>query len=275
MGSFSGKQKGNAMSMEPSGYVVDEANEKRLKSWLNAGQWTREEATYLFLDINPRSVTSECFSTFGGRGQVQYDYYDAERKVKEPCSYDDGEPVYLTAEQDALFHKTMSRRVEIDLQLNILEAGEPREWIELARKKGITVPWLDSAINSGLHGQKTEPDAVAAPVADESVSEQIPWDLLATPAQLIAVFGLFTGMNKAWFNALKYKPKLKAARYKAGVGGRGGTKPLFYGFPVMQWLIDPKNKVDSEMTELTGWRMLKAHFPEVYKHYEDRAPDPD
>lgn len=82
-------------------------------------------------------------------------------------------------------------------------------------------------------------------------------------------------MNKAWFNALKDKPQLQAAKHTTGVSGRGGTEPLFNVFPVMQWLIDPKRKAGKRILVSVGWRMLKNHFPKVYEQYEDHAPDPD
>jgi hypothetical protein len=277
VGFLSGVQIGNAMSVEADEYFVDEANEKLLKSWLNAGQWTREEATLLFLEINPCSVSSECFATFSGRGEVQYEYYDNDRKEREPCTYDeDGEPVYLTVEQDALFYKTKERCFEIDLQLNSQVTTEPQKWIDLACEKGIHIPWLDWAIKKVPCIQKQEPSVVSkAPVVEGSVSEPAQWHLLATPTELIAAFGSFTGMNKNWFNSLGDKPQLLAARYKLGVSGRGGVEPLFYVFPVMQWLIDPKRKTGKKMPVPTGWRMLKTHFQKVYEQYEDRAPDPD
>jgi hypothetical protein len=178
--SFTGEKKRNAMSIEASEYVVDEANARLLTLWLSAGQWTRRETTLLLLEIKPRSVTSECFSTFSGRGEVQYDYYDEDRKDKEPCSYhEDGEPEYLTDEQDALFHKTKQRCFEIDLQLNSRVTAEPHEWIDLACKKGIAIPWLDWAIARGLYGQKAEPEAVSkavlnAPAVEVTVREPRP-----------------------------------------------------------------------------------------------------
>jgi hypothetical protein len=266
------------MSKEGSEYVVDEANAERLTVWLKAGQWTREEATDLFLEIRPRSVTYECFATFSGRGEVQYSFYDEDGKDKEPCSYDENdEPEYLTAEQDALFHKTMVRRFEIDLQLNSLVSARPQEWIELACEKGIKIPWLDWAIKSVPSIQSQEPNAVSnVPVvagAESNPTQQL--DLLATPEELIDAFGSFTGMNKAWFKKPQDKPQLKAALRRAGVSGRGGTKPLFDVFTVMKWLIHPKRKTGTKMSEIAGWRRLKAKFPEIYKHYQDYAPDPD
>ena len=52
------------MSVEGSEYVVDEVNAERLTNWLNAGKWTRKEASLLFLEIDPDSVTGDCFCTF-------------------------------------------------------------------------------------------------------------------------------------------------------------------------------------------------------------------
>lgn len=265
------------MSTEASKYAVHGANENRLKAWLKAGQWTREEAVLLLLGIDPASVTAECFMTFNGEDEIQYEFLSHSPKERAAIDYDEnGEPLYLSYGHEALFDRTMAKGFGLDLQLNSVDKAEPIKWIELAREEGIAIPWLDWAIEKGLYIQKVEPDAEStAPVVGGSEDALIQWQLMATAEKLIAAFGSFSGMNKAWFNALKYKPQLKAARYKAGVGGRGGTKPLFYVFPVMEWLADPKNKVGSKMKVSTGWHLLKAHFPKVYEQYEDRAPDPD
>lgn len=265
------------MSNEASEYAVDEANAKLLKCWLNGGRWTREQATLLFLEIDPRSVTSECFSTFSGRGEVQYDYYDEDRKDKEPCSYnEDGEPEYLTDEQNALFHKTKQRCFEIDLQLNSRDTAEPREWIELAREKEIHIPWLDWAIKRGHYGQTAEPYADSnEPIVNGSVSESTQWHLLATPAELIAAFGLSTGMNRAWFNALKDKPQLKASRHMVGVGGNRNREPLFNVFPVMQWLINPARRTGRPLGADKGWQLFESHFPRAYAEFSVGDPRTD
>jgi hypothetical protein len=140
------------MSIGASAYVVEEANDKQLRVWLKAGQWTRNIATFLLLDIHPSSVTYECFKTFSGHREVQYALFDVDDpNSKIPCGHDEeGELVYLTSEQDALFHKVMSLRFEIDLQLNSRESAEPQDWIDLACKKEIPIPWLDWAIARGL-----------------------------------------------------------------------------------------------------------------------------
>jgi len=121
----------------------------------------------------------------------------------------------------------------------------------------------------------TAPTAQAAP---EPKACATPWHLLATPAELIAAFGTFTGMTKAWFNAAKDTPELSKARHTAGQGGRNGREPLYFVLPVMQWLIDPKRRKGKDkptMREATGWRVLRTKFPKVYEEYQDQEPNPD
>lgn len=264
------------MSVEGSEYVVDEANVELLANWLDACLWSREDATLLFLDIDPDSVKDERFSTFSGHGEVKYYYYDDDDpySIMEYGLDEDDKPSYLDGDQWTLWCKTKRSCKKIAKSINLYDSAEPHEWIELAHKREIHIPWLDWAIAKGLYGQKTEPDAVAAPVADESVSEQIPWDLLAIPEKLIDAFGVFTGMNKAWFNNAK-DSKLKAALHTAGKGGRGGRAPLYYVFPIMLWLVDPKRRKNKNkrMDEATGWRVLKNKFPDVYAVYKDQEPD--
>lgn len=102
-----------------------------------------------------------------------------------------------------------------------------------------------------------------------------PYDLLATPTELIDAFGVFTGMGKTWFSKPKDRPQLLAARHTAGKGGRKGREPLYYVFSVMQYLIDPKRRGGKTMQEATGWRILKNKFREVYDEHQDLAPDAD
>ena len=179
----------------------------------------------------------------------------------------------------------------------------PAFFIEWALAKRFKPHWLDWAIGRKLYIPKREANktllsdtslndqvklamdlkagaggAVAVPnvpIVGESASAQTQWHLLATPGELIAAFGSFTGMDKSWFKAVKDKPQLLAARYSLGVSGRGGTEPFFYVFPVMQWLIDPKRKTGRPMSVAVGWRMLKTYFPKVYEPFEDVAPDAD
>lgn len=164
------------MKMEASEYAVDEANAERLTTWLNAGQWTRKEATLLFLEIDPDRESGECFSTFSGKGEVQYEYFDDDRKTRVQCGVDeDNEPVYLTAEQDALLHKAKGLYRRTDRMINRLDLAEPHEWIELGCEKRIVIPWLDWAIKRGLYSQKQDPGAISiAPVVGGSEREPRP-----------------------------------------------------------------------------------------------------
>lgn len=272
--SSSGAQKGNAMSMEASKYAVDEANAKQLTFWLTAGKWSLEQATLLFQEIDPDRQFGECFSTFSGHGEVQYEYFDDERKTSVPCGVDEeGEPTYLTAEQDDLLHKTKQLCRQIGMKLNLYDSAEPHEWIELACKKGVAIPWLNWAIEMGLYVEKIEAGVFFhVPVVREPVLQ---WDLLATPTQLISVFGTLTGMSKMWFNNAKDTPKLKAALHTPGKSGRNGREPLYHVFLIMQWLINPKRRKGKSMEVATGWRMLKNQFPAVYRKYQDQDPDAD
>ena len=99
-----------------------------------------------------------------------------------------------------------------------------------------------------------------------------PWHLLATPSDLIKVFGTITGMNKTWFNNVKDTPGLKAAKHTAGAGGHKGREPLYRVFDVMLWLINPKRRKGNAMQEATGWRLLKNQFPKVYGEYQGYEP---
>ena len=125
--------------------------------------------------------------------------------------------------------------------------------------------WIDAIVPA-----ETKPQA--APFIE---NDPAPLHLLATPAQLIAVFGIFTGMDKKWFNNAKDSPRLMAARHIAGIGGRKGREPLYFVFQVMQWLIDAKRRKGKPMQDATGWRVLQRQFPRVYEEYQDCEPKPD
>jgi hypothetical protein len=112
-----------------------------------------------------------------------------------------------------------------------------------------------------------EPDESASASGDKT-----DYSLLASREQLIEAFGSFTGMNASWFDNLSDKPELMAARAFKGKSGRGGWSPLFNPFTVMNWLIDPKRKTGKGISEVTAWRMLKAHFPKVHAMYLDSDP---
>ncbi len=137
-------------------YDIDERNAELLKSWLDAGKWSREQATLLFLDIDPDRVNGECFAKFSGHGSIQYDYCDDDDpRSRIPTGVDgDGEPVYLTTEQETLLHKTKRMCKKIERKINQHEEAKPREWIDLALEKDIHIPWLDWAKNNNIYTSK-------------------------------------------------------------------------------------------------------------------------
>jgi len=97
----------------------------------------------------------------------------------------------------------------------------------------------------------------------------------ATPEQLIAAFGSFTGMDASWFKKLADSPALLRARRREGQGGRKLAAPLFDPYEVMRWLIDEKRRKGNSLAALTGWRRLKACFPASYRRVEALDPTQD
>lgn len=132
--------------------------------------------------------------------------------------------------------------------------------------------WLES---TGSPHRFPEPTTPPAPPVVEVAASEPDWGLMATPAELCAAFGTFTGMNKQWFDNLKDVPQLKAARFRPGQGGRNKREPLFYVYPVLQWLIYAKRRKGKPMSLETGWRMLKSHFPYVHSQYSIGDPNAD
>ena len=121
--------------------------------------------------------------------------------------------------------------------------------------------------------RKSRPqDDGAAQVPTEEAAD-IDYSLLATREQLVKAFGTFTGMDQSWFKSLKDTPALKNARKVAGRSGKNSTEPFFCPYAVMLWLVGPTRKKGKSISELTAWRMLKAHFPKVHAQHE--AGDPN
>jgi len=150
----------------------------------------------------------------------------------------------------------------------------------------VTCRWL---IGANAHNQWRKTVSVAISAGDLTLldfASRLPIDeavqpasdakdleLLATREELVKAFGKFTGMDLSWFNNLADSPKLKAACKIAGSGGKGGTQPLFCPVEVTRWLIDPKRKKGSVVSELTALRMLKAHFPAAYQAHPELHPN--
>lgn len=119
--------------------------------------------------------------------------------------------------------------------------------------------------------QESEKDEVA--IGTQPYHPQ--WEMMASSDQLCAAFGSFTGMDSTWFRNLNDAPRLKAARHMPGQGGRVQRKPLFYVYPVFEWLLDTKRRKGRSMRPATGWRILKSHFPMVYARHELLDPNQD
>lgn len=151
-------------------YAVDEVNAELLKDWLDAGVWSKEEAILLFLDIDPDRKHRRCFTTFSGHGSIHYEYHDdsVASSIVQQGTDDDGEPDYLTAEQWTLLRNNKILSGQIEKKINLHESAEPVEWIDLALKKGITIPWLEWAIERKLYIPKQEADKTPSPDLDKA-----------------------------------------------------------------------------------------------------------
>lgn len=100
-------------------------------------------------------------------------------------------------------------------------------------------------------------------------------DMLATPKKLIEAFGSFTGMTDAWFDHIDDTPGLKAAVRYPGTGGRRYKVPLLDPYKVMLWLVNPRRKKGTPISEQTAWRMLKTHFQKSYEVHAIGDPKQD
>ena len=170
------------MRKKASEYVVKEANVELLTYWLDAGLWTREEAVLLLLGIDPASVTAECFMTFNGEDEIQYEFLSHSPKERATIDYDEnGEPLYLSYGHEALFDRTMAKGFGLDLQLNSVDKAEPIKWIEFACEKGIAIPWLDWAIARGRYNPKHELGETATPDLGKDSPTTPPESLIDAP----------------------------------------------------------------------------------------------
>lgn len=166
-------------------------------------------------------------------------------------------------------YRLRRRRARAPIAPLKLQADDARSQADAALKA-----WRNAMVRQLLQPQQTETQPQVGSGVKAPGSEP-DWHFMATPTELCAAFGAFTGMNKNWFNNLKDTPKLKAARFGPGQGGRNKREPLFHVYDVLMWLIDVKRRKGKTMTVETGWRMLKAHFPRVYEAYELNAPGTD
>lgn len=140
------------MNTQSSGYVIDEANAERLTCWLDAAQWTRREATLLFLDTDPDREYVNRFSTFSRVGEVQYEYYDDDdpQTIVQYGVNEYDEPIYISGEQETLLRSSQKLRNKLEKKLNLYDVANPFEWVELACELKIFVPWLTWAIEKEI-----------------------------------------------------------------------------------------------------------------------------
>lgn len=122
-----------------------------------------------------------------------------------------------------------------------------------------------------------EVEATPAPLEPEqAASDAIDFAVLSSPAELIAAFGRFTGMDASWFDKWADYPALNNAIKVKGTSGRGRTtEPLFCPFLVMQGLMKKPRKGSNrkafQSTE-KPWELLKRHFPNVYATHQGLSP---
>ena len=154
----------------------------------------------------------------------------------------------------------------------------PSEVIAWANARGCfpDFPFKSEIAPGAATQEQTDAPEPERPKAAASTQSEYPqWEMMASIDQLCAAFGSFTDMDSTWFRNLKDVPRLKAARHMPGQGGRAKREPLFYVYPVFEWLLYTKRKKGRSMSPGTGWRLLKSHFPMVYAKYELLDPNQD
>lgn len=118
-----------------------------------------------------------------------------------------------------------------------------------------------------LRGDDPFKDARDSHDPDVEQEQVIDRKALATPDQLITVFGGF-GLKASQFK--KLQGPLKRAQKEPGKIGRGGWPGLFCPYDVMMWLAKGKRY---SMSERKGWDLLKRNFPDAYAKFSIGDPD--
>lgn len=150
--------------MNVNGYEDDEyGNKNRILFWLRLDVWSSYVACLLMLDIDPDSVVWETttqekyFNTIKTFKGVQYSLN---------VGFESDDLYVLNMEQLYVYSKCFE-----DMNLTLSNKDntkiKPIDWIELAVSKGISIPWLDVAIEIGIYPKpntnegsvaKTEPN---------------------------------------------------------------------------------------------------------------------
>jgi len=124
--------------------------------------------------------------------------------------------------------------------------------------------------------RKEQPAPATDTATSEPVAEKVDLTLMASREQLIAAFGVFTGMKAEWFKNIKDTPALLAARKVTGQGGRGHiVAPMFCPYEVLQWLIDPARRKGRKLGADKGWELFEGHFPRSYAAFSIGDPRTD
>lgn len=151
---------------------------------------------------------------------------------------------------------------------------EMSAWLYSVAAAGAMRDRLREALDSGALQRLDAVTKDTLPPAQQNGENSPDLTQWANPEELVAAFGNFTDMTVEWFQPAKLadKPKLKAARKQVGKGGHSPVLPLFATFEVFNWLLDAKRRTGRPMSEATGWRLLKRHFPAVYAKYQGYEP---
>lgn len=129
--------------------------------------------------------------------------------------------------------------------------------------------WRDKMVVTLYEAKEVESDA---PFVNNAAVQHD--NVTATRSELIKAFGPCSGMNETWFRLLPDSPALMRARHTKGCGGRHHREPTFFVWPVVRWLLSPKNKrVKRNIRESSLWAAYEKHFPDSANFNSAAKPD--
>ncbi len=144
------------MSFIVSQYDPDEeGTENRINFWLKQPIWTASEAALLFLDIDPHSLRVNPDNkwvdlTFLGNVYDEFVDFDDDG-FPLPLIDQDGNEFHVPTKLEKLGASNLQRQYLDYLKLmNCTENLHCAEWIDIARVKGIDVPWIGYAVSNDL-----------------------------------------------------------------------------------------------------------------------------
>lgn len=145
-------------------YQDTKHSENRLKFWLSLDQWTRTEAAFIFLDIQPDTVkfdsvgVLERYKSFSGNFDIEQDLDDSGFPIAVGVD-SGGFEEYLTKQQLTMIYTLDSMASDNLKLLSRYEIATPEQWISLAQEKKIPIPWLKWATDYGLCKSKDDEDS--------------------------------------------------------------------------------------------------------------------